>query len=84
MGKTPANKRLVIVALPPCDKWPELAELAEKGHTVLSWRDVNSDPLYTLEAADIILGPTCWRMADPLRKYLPNAVKAAQKAKGTK
>ena len=76
MGKTPTAKRLVIVALPPVDKWPELAELEEKGHTVLRGT--------SMIEADLYLGPTCWRMADPLRKYLPNAVKAAQKAKGAK
>jgi len=75
MGKTPAAKRLVIVAYPPASRWPELAELEEKGHTI---RRID------YEDADLILGETCWRMAEPLRKYLPNAIKAAQAAKGAK
>lgn len=78
MGKTPAAKRLVIVALSPVDKWPELAELAAKGHEVLASMDERAPE------PDLILGPNCWRMAEPLRKYLPNAVKAAQAAKAAK
>lgn len=78
MGKTPAAKRLVIVAYPPVSDWPELAELEAKGHEVIR------DTVKELPQADLILGPNCWRMSEPLHKYLPNAVKAAQAAKGAK
>ena len=75
MGKTPASKRLVIVAYPPVSEWPELAALEAKGHEVRRCED---------EEADIVLGPKCWRMLDPLRKYLDTAVKEARAAKGRK
>ena len=75
MGKTPASKRLVIVAYPPMSEWPELAELEAKGHEVRRRED---------EGADLILSGRAWRMDEPLRKYLDAAVKAARAAKGAK
>lgn len=77
MGKTPANKRLVIVAYPPVSEWPELKELADKGHEVRY-------ELGEYSNADLILGPNCWRMDEPLRKYLDLAVKNARSRKVTK
>jgi hypothetical protein len=72
MGKTPANKRLVIDVHADIADWPEFAELVEKGHTV---RRVETD-------ADLVLGPRCWRMVPELQKYLEHAIKAARKARG--
>ena len=89
MGKTPAAKRLVIVAYPPVSEWPELAALAEKGHEIIKLEGVETFRLdenmqtaeYEAITPDLILGPTCWRMDEPLRKYLETAIKAARKAK---
>ena len=77
MGKTPASKRLVIEVYPPTSEWPEMAELEAKGHYVRR-REI------TEPAPDLVLGPTCWRMDEPLRKYLDTAVKEARAAKGRK
>ena len=72
MGKSPRSKQLRIVVYPPVSEWPELAALEEMGHTVIR----------TDTDADLVLGPQCWRMLEPLRKYLDDAVKAARKARG--
>ena len=77
MGKTPANKRLVIVAYPPVSEWPELKELADKGHEVRY-------ELGEYSNADLILGPNCWRMTEELRKYLPLAIKNARQERKPK
>lgn len=80
MGKTPANKRLVIVAYPPTHLWPELDELAEKGHTIHRVTgDVPLDP-----GVDLVLGEKCWRMTEELRKYLPLAIKNARQERKPK
>ncbi len=76
MGKTPTAKRLVIVAYPPVSEWSELAELEEKGHTV---HRIEDQP-----PVDLYLGPTCWRLTEELRKYLPLAIKNARSRKGAK
>ena len=69
MARTSGSK-LTIDVHPALHDWPELAELAEKGHVI---RRIESD-------ADLTLGPTCWRMQAELRRYLADAVKAAGKA----
>ena len=73
MGKTPEAKRLTIVAYPPVDKWPELAEYETQGHTVIRLAS---------QGADVVLGPRCWRMTDELKPYLALAIKNARKVKG--
>ncbi len=73
MGKTPANKRLVIVAYPPVSEWPELAKLEEMGNEV---RRADDGP-----PVDLILGGMCWRLTEELRKYLPIAIKNARREK---
>lgn len=76
MAKSPRSKQLAIVALTPCDTWPELETLAEKGHEVIRCPQPED-----LARADLVLGARCWRMTDELRKYLDDAVKAARKAR---
>ena len=71
MGRTPASKRLRIGVDPAIRDWPEWAALAEKGHEI-----VDIGP-----GCDIVMGPTCWRMCEELRKYLDVALKAARKAR---
>lgn len=83
MGKTPDDKRLVIVAYPPVSEWPELDELAEKGHTIIRVYDLDYKQ-FDLPAADLTLGPNCWRMTEELRTYLPLAIKNARDKKGKK
>lgn len=80
MGKTPANKRLVIVAYPPVSHWPELADLEAKGHTVIR----TAYPQAIEEKPDLVVGEVCWRLTEELRKYLPLAIKNARSRKVTK
>ena len=55
--------------------WPEVKELVEKGHTVDCLPN-ESFPYH------LILGPTCWWMAESVRKYFKLAVAAAKKQAG--
>ena len=77
MGKTP--KPLVIVALPPVDGWPELAALEAQGHTIIRWTNDNFE--VEMRGADVVLGPTCWRMDEAHRKFLQLAVESARHAR---
>lgn len=69
--KAAPKDKLVIDVLPPLHTWEELTVLESRGHTI---RRVGSD-------ADLVLGPTCWRMTEELKPYLDAAVKAARKAR---
>lgn len=83
MGKT--TRKLVIVALPPCDEWPELAKLAEQGHTILrplaegacNEEDAHAF-VYDLANADLVIGANAWYMDHQHRKYLTEAIKASR------
>lgn len=77
MGRTP--KPLIIVALPPCDGWEELAKLEKQGHTIHRLiSGVVSLPDDVLLGADIILAPQAWRMTNAHKTYLLLAVKEAR------
>ena len=54
----------------PLAEWGEILELKGQGHTILTLPE-DATP-------DIILGPTCWRMDEVIRSYLPLAIKAAR------
>lgn len=80
MGKT--TRKLTIVALPPCDEWPELAKLAEQGHivirlSVISFKDCD-EQIKAFEGADLIIGANAWYMDHQHRKYLTEAIKASR------
>ncbi len=78
MGTTP--KPLKILVLPPCDTWEEVLKLKAQKHLVLTFKEWLDAPLavWGIEAFDVILGPTCWRMDESLRDYLDDAVVAAR------
>ena len=78
-------KPLTIVALPPCDAWPELEELEAKGHTLIKIDELDADidiiKHQDLLRADIIIGSNCWRMGSQHKKYLVLAIKEARMLK---
>ena len=82
------NKPIFIIALPPCNTWPELEELEKRGHKVIrvtSSESQGKDDFSTAVAEDdilgasIILGPRCWRMTEKHRQYLKLVVAEARK-----
>ena len=75
MGKT--SKRLTILLHPPLDTWEEFAALKAQGHEVR----VHETPFSELYDYDLILGPTCHRMNEDLRKYLPLALAEGRRVK---
>ena len=83
MGKS--QKPLTIEVSKNLGEWEEIKALEAQGHTiwVRAWE---------AQAPDLILGPTCHRMNEDLRKYLPLALaegrrvrypKAAKETDGT-
>ncbi len=80
MGKV--SKKLTIVVLPPCDKWPEIEVLEKQGHIVIHVEQVyleNGAGLRTtILEADLIFGPNCWLMDETHRHYLNLALKSAR------
>ena len=78
MGKTSKPLSILAIGL----DWPELASLQAQGHDVsYSPRDVHPDEQAIGPPAnyDVVLGPTCWRMDEAHRKYLPLVLAAARK-----
>lgn len=71
MGKS--QKPLTILVHPDLAQWPEIHELAEKGHTV--YTEYPRD----LTVPDLVLGPNCWRLDMAHKKYLPLAIAAGRK-----
>lgn len=71
MGRSP--KPLTICVHPDMVSWPEIKELSDKGHTIITgfFPDVVQP--------DLILAPEAWRMTNQHRKYLPLAIAAARK-----
>ena len=71
MGKTPKPLKIWIhVAM---NEWPEIRAFQEQGHVIqLIANGWEAD-------ADLILGPTCWRMDEQHRKYLDLAISEARK-----
>lgn len=79
MGKSP--KPLTILVSPSILEWPEIKELAEKGHIVFNLgTDLSDNSLEDLYP-DLILHEKAWRMDPQHRKYLPLAIQAARKIK---
>lgn len=72
MAKRGTMKPLRILAVSEVFDWPEFQELRGTGHEIVRW---------DYAPFDLVLGPTCWRMDDTLRKYLGLAVEQAQLAR---
>jgi len=72
VGKTSKPLYVLTVGL----KWEELTALAAQGHTIHDADAVLGGCEY-----DLILGPTCHRMNEDLRKYLPLALAEARRVK---
>ena len=70
MGKT--SKPLRIGVQQNIKEWSELAALKAQGHEINALYDYDYD---------LILGPTCHRMNEDLRKYLPLALAEARRVK---
>lgn len=78
MGKT--SKPLTIIVVGEPTSWFEWEKLEAQGHEIIK---VDPGKIYAdlepkLTKADIIMGPTAWRMDGDLRKYLPLALKEAR------
>lgn len=83
MGRT--TRKLVIIALPPCDEWPELAKLQEQGHKIITGLSVTDLIQPTLDVAwkilveaDLVIGANAWYMDHQHRGYLKEAIKASR------
>ena len=72
MGTTPIPCYLVVDD--GLYEQEEFAVLRDMGHTVLRF----SDPAVEWQKADLILGPTCWRILPEHLKFLPLAIKEAR------
>ncbi len=72
-GKTTKPLRIIV----DTSLWdlPEVQALREQGHGVslMTWA-INGT---MVAAADMVIGPNCWRMPADCIKYLPTAIKAA-------
>ena len=68
MGKSQKPLRIGTINLP----WEEFDALAAQGHEVF---------VMELVDYDLILGPTCHRMNEDLRKYLPLALAEGRRVK---
>ena len=89
MSKT--NKPLVVIALPPCNQWPELEKLEAKGHQVIRFGATDKgfssnlkdheDLLRLIAEADIVIGARTWRMDHKHRSYLTLALKQVRLVK---
>ncbi len=67
-GKT--TKPLEILVHPDLWDLDEVQLLRDQGHRVYLLCDIT--------AADMVIGPNCWRMPADCIKYLPAAIKAAR------
>jgi hypothetical protein len=91
VGTTP--KKLMIVAFSPVAQWPEIEAYEKQGHSVIrisdfqdagteqDWKAQVDSLCQLIATADVILGPTCWRMDEAHRKYLPLAIESARHAR---
>jgi len=77
MGTTP--KPLTILVDHRISAWEEFVDLQGQGHRFVGLIELGD----TLDLSDIdlILSPIAHRMDDPLRKWLPEAIKEARRRK---
>lgn len=76
MGRTP--KPLTILCHPDIAAWEEVQVLAQQGHQIVVPFDLKIANV-PFESLDLILGPHCWRMDTPHRKYLSLAITAGRR-----
>lgn len=79
MGRSP-KPLTILVTDPDMLTWPEVEELKAKGHVITGWLDVVQASVKPDEV-DIVIGPNSWRMTPALRRYFPQAIAAARKAR---
>lgn len=68
---------LLINVHPSLIESPEVQALRAKGHTIELMGAAE-------QAADLVMGPNCWRIVPSLLKYLALAVKEARKVRRQK
>ena len=77
MAKGKTQKPLTIVVHSALWNLPEIVALRSKGHAVSEMTGVTGEQI---SEADMVLGPSCWRMTADLTKYIEAAVKGARLA----
>lgn len=78
--KVQVPKQVRILASDVVAAMPELVELAEKGHTVVSFDQFMEEPNYhgPIHDFDLILSDSACAFVPGLEKWLPDAIKGAR------
>ena len=76
MGRSP--RPLTVLVADEIAGWPEFTDLQAKGHQIVTGHDLKINTV-SMGDVDLFLGPTCWRMDQAHRMYLPLALAAGRK-----